>query len=222
MLTVQDGFTRFASAYPICNKEAGTVARVLIHEHFSVFGLPNQIHSDNGAEFVNKLWSELFSELKILHTRTPPYNPNKQGTVSQLYSKPRRFRSSWSQRIFRTMLTLMLFISSVCSVGGNSDWRELAFKIRAFDCNAPTMINKLHLPDVCFIPEKKWPEKLAEAKPAWILGEEYVHELPGVVCSATISRFRGYCGAYSHWKFMDVPEIEGEEPVTLEQCKEAK
>ena len=37
MLTVQDGFTRFASAYPICNKEAGTVARVLICEHFSVF-----------------------------------------------------------------------------------------------------------------------------------------------------------------------------------------
>jgi hypothetical protein len=31
------------------------------------------------------------------------------------------------------------------------------------------MINKLHLPDVCFIPEKKWPEKLAAARPAWIL-----------------------------------------------------
>ena len=59
MLTVQDGFTKFASAYPICNKEVGTVARVLIHEHFSVFGLPNQIHSDNEAEFVNKLWTEL-------------------------------------------------------------------------------------------------------------------------------------------------------------------
>ena len=76
MLMVQNGFTRFASAYPICNKEAGTVARVLIREHFSVFGLPNQIHSDNGAEFLNKLWAELFSELKILHTRTPPYNPS--------------------------------------------------------------------------------------------------------------------------------------------------
>ena len=43
LLTVQEGFTRFTSAYPICNKEAGTVARVLIPEHFSVFGLPNQI-----------------------------------------------------------------------------------------------------------------------------------------------------------------------------------
>ena len=76
MLTVQYGFTRFASAYPICNKEVGTVARVLIHEHFSVFGLPTQMHSDNGAKFINKLWAELFSELKILHTRTPPYNPS--------------------------------------------------------------------------------------------------------------------------------------------------
>ena len=60
------------------------------------------------------------------------------------------------------------------------------------------------------------------AQDAWILGEEYVHEFSGVVCTATISRFRGYCGAYSHWKFMDVPEIEGEEPVTLEQCMTAK
>ena len=90
-------------------------------------------------------------------------------TVSQLYSKPRRFRSPWSQRILRTMLTLILFISSVCSVGGNSDWRESACKIREFDYNTPTMINELHLPYVCFIPERKWPKKLAAAKPAWTL-----------------------------------------------------
>jgi len=36
LLSVQDGFTRFTSAYPICNKEAGTMARVLIREHFNV------------------------------------------------------------------------------------------------------------------------------------------------------------------------------------------
>ena len=74
------------------------------------------------------------------------------------------------------MITLMLFITSICTVEGNSDWRESAFKIHAFDCNAPTMINKLHLPDVYFILEKKLPEKLAAAKPAWILGEIEVDE----------------------------------------------
>ena len=60
------------------------MAKVLIHEHFSMFGLPNQIISDNGAEFVNKLWTELFSELKILHTST-------QGPGEQK-------RDSWSDR----------------------------------------------------------------------------------------------------------------------------
>ena len=146
------------------------------------------------------------------------------GTVNQLYSKPRRVQSSWSKRIFRTMITLILLLTSVWKVEGNTveDWRESAFKIHSFDCSTPTMINKLHLPEVCFIPEKKLAEELAAMQPAWILGEEYIHELSGVVCSATISRFRGYCGAYSHWKFMDVPEIEADEPVTLEQCMSAK
>ena len=71
--------------------------------------------------------------------------------------------------MLRTMITLMLLIMSICTVEGNSDWRESALNIRAFDCNPPTMINKLHLPYVCFIPEKKWPEKLAATKPAWTL-----------------------------------------------------
>ena len=62
-------------------------------------------------------------------------------TVSQLYSKPWRLQSSWSQRILRTLITLMLFITSICTVEGNSDWWESAFKIQAFDCNAPMMIS---------------------------------------------------------------------------------
>ena len=77
-------------------------------------------------------------------------------TVNQLYSKPRRVQSSWSKRIFRTMITLMLLITSIWRVEGNSDWRESAFKIQSFDCNTPGMINKLHLPEFCFIPEKSW------------------------------------------------------------------
>ena len=52
------------------------MARTLVGEHFAVHGLPHQIHSDNGLEFVNSLWKELFSEFKILHTTTPAYNPS--------------------------------------------------------------------------------------------------------------------------------------------------
>ena len=31
----------------IPNKEAHTVAKVMIDEHFNVYGLPDQLHSDN-------------------------------------------------------------------------------------------------------------------------------------------------------------------------------
>ena len=52
------------------------MAKVLVDQHFNVYGLPDQLHSDNGREFVNNLWKELFSEFKIQHTTTPPYNPS--------------------------------------------------------------------------------------------------------------------------------------------------
>ena len=124
--------------------------------------------------------------------------------------------------MLRTMITLMLLLASIMKVEGNSDWSESLFSIQSFDCTTPAMINKLRLPDECFIPKEKLPKKLAVSKLAWILGEKYVQELSCVVCSATISCFRGYCGAYSHWKFMDVPKIESDKLVTLEQCMTAK
>ena len=76
MLTVEDSFSQYCWAYPIPNKEAHTVAKVLMDNHCNIYGLPDQLHSDNGREFVNNLWRELFSEFKIQHTTTPPYNPS--------------------------------------------------------------------------------------------------------------------------------------------------
>ena len=76
VLTVEDGFTRHANAYPLRNKEAATVARVLMDEYCSEYGFPQEIHSDNGGEFVNSIWEELCERLQIKKTTTPTYNPN--------------------------------------------------------------------------------------------------------------------------------------------------
>ena len=67
MLTAEDSFSW---AYPILNKEAHTIAKVLMDHHFNVYRLPDQLHSDNGREFVNNLWRVFFSEFKIQHTTT--------------------------------------------------------------------------------------------------------------------------------------------------------
>ena len=66
MLTVEDSFCQYCMAYLIPNKEAYTVAKVLMDHHFNIYGLPNKIHQENERE--------LFSEFKIQRTTTPPYN----------------------------------------------------------------------------------------------------------------------------------------------------
>ena len=76
MLIAEDRFSRYCWAYPIPNKEACTVAKVLLDQYFNVYGLPDQLHSDNGKEFVKNLWIELVSEFKIQCNTTPPYNPS--------------------------------------------------------------------------------------------------------------------------------------------------
>ena len=68
MLTVEDSFSRYCRVYLIPNKEAHTEAKVLMDHHFNVYKLLNQLHSDNGREFVHNLWRALFSEFKIQHT----------------------------------------------------------------------------------------------------------------------------------------------------------
>ena len=66
MLTVGVSFSQYYPAYLISNKEAHTMAKVLMDHHFNVYGLTNQLHSVHGKEFVNNLWREF----KIAHFYT--------------------------------------------------------------------------------------------------------------------------------------------------------
>ena len=75
ILSVQDGYSRFISLYPLKNKTAQEVVNKLSTEFFSVFGCPGRIHSDNGTEFVNSLMTGLKKRLGFVHTRGPAYNP---------------------------------------------------------------------------------------------------------------------------------------------------
>ena len=55
LLSAEDSFSRYCQVYPIPNKEAHILAKVLMDKHFNIYGLPDQLHSKNGKEFVNKL-----------------------------------------------------------------------------------------------------------------------------------------------------------------------
>ena len=55
LLMAEDSFSRYCHGYPIQNKEAHTVAWVLMDKHFNFYGLPVQLHSDNGDQLVERV-----------------------------------------------------------------------------------------------------------------------------------------------------------------------
>jgi len=75
ILTAKDCFTRWVEAFPTENMTAATVARTLEKEIFARFGIPDQIHSDQGTQFTSALMQEVYQQLGIEGTTTPAYNP---------------------------------------------------------------------------------------------------------------------------------------------------
>jgi hypothetical protein len=76
VLCITDAFTKYAVVTAIASKDAEMVANAIYRDWFSKFGIPAQIHTDGGKEFVNKLSEEFFQLLNIRHTKTSPAHLN--------------------------------------------------------------------------------------------------------------------------------------------------
>ena len=81
LMSAEYSFSRYCQAYPIPNKETHTVAKVLMDYHFNIYGLPDQLHSDNKREFVYNLWRELFSEFKNVSMNLGTWSTRSLGPV---------------------------------------------------------------------------------------------------------------------------------------------
>ena len=84
VLSVIDHLARFVTLAAIPNKEAITIARTLVDRVFSVFGVPEGLHSDQGKEFENQLVIDLQTVFACRKTRTTPYRP--QGSSVLVHS----------------------------------------------------------------------------------------------------------------------------------------
>ena len=62
---------------------AMTVADKIVTEFICRFGVPSQIHSDQGREFESDLFKAICEKLGIEKTRTAPYRPQSDGLVER-------------------------------------------------------------------------------------------------------------------------------------------
>ena len=59
VLVVGDYFTKWIEAYPLPNQEANTIARVLVEQFICRYGVPKELHSDQGRNFESNLMMEV-------------------------------------------------------------------------------------------------------------------------------------------------------------------
>ena len=83
ILVVCDFFTKYVEAYPLRNQEAKTVAECLVNQFFNRYGMPRIIHSDQGSNFMSKVFKEMCRVLGIRQTRSTPYHARSAGLVER-------------------------------------------------------------------------------------------------------------------------------------------
>ena len=83
VLVIGDYFSKWMEAYPIPNQEAETVAKVLVEEWIARFGVPLELHTDQGRNFESRLFQEMCKLLGIKKTRTTPSRPQSDGMVER-------------------------------------------------------------------------------------------------------------------------------------------
>lgn len=84
MLVVMDYFTKWVEVYAIPDQGAATVADVLIKEFICRFGVPLEIHSDQGRNFESQLFQGICDRLGMKKTRTTALHPQSDGMVERM------------------------------------------------------------------------------------------------------------------------------------------
>ena len=75
VLVMTDVYTKLAQAVPCRDQRAVTVAEVLRDHWFTKYGIPNRLHSDQGANFEGQVIKELCKLYGVYKTHTTPYHP---------------------------------------------------------------------------------------------------------------------------------------------------
>jgi len=83
ILVLVDAFTKWVEAYPLPDQEASTCMDAAYAGFFARFGLPLQLHSDQGLNFESTLVKELCALAGVHKTRTTPFHPRYDGLTER-------------------------------------------------------------------------------------------------------------------------------------------
>ena len=83
LLTIIDEFSRFPFAFPCKDMTSKTVTHCL-NQLFSIFGMPDMIHTDRATDFLSEETTNYLNKKGIATSKTSRYHPEGNGQVEKL------------------------------------------------------------------------------------------------------------------------------------------
>ena len=83
VLTCQDNLTKYLIAIPIDNQEAETVADIFVNKICLIHGIPQIVLTDQGSNFMSKLFQRMCKLFKIKKIATSSYHPQSNGSLER-------------------------------------------------------------------------------------------------------------------------------------------
>lgn len=84
ILTVMCAVTRYPEAVPLRSLKARVIVKALV-KFFFTFGLPRRIQSDQGSNFMSKIFTQVMSKLNVKHHTSSAYHPESQGALERFH-----------------------------------------------------------------------------------------------------------------------------------------
>lgn len=114
LLTFQDNLTKFVGAIPLENQEADTVARAFVEHVVLRYGIPMNILTDQGTNFLSTLFSNVCKLLKIKKIKSSAYHPETNGSLERSHRTLKEYlrnfvnksHDNWSELIPYCMFTM--------------------------------------------------------------------------------------------------------------------
>jgi hypothetical protein len=128
-LCITDAFTKYAVVTSIQNKNAETVADAIFKEWFCKFGIPAQIHTDGGKEFVYKLSAEMMELLNVAHTKTSPAHPQCNSQVEVFNKTVKKYLASFVDKTALNWETFLPALALSYNTSYHSTMATIPFKL---------------------------------------------------------------------------------------------
>ena len=85
ILVMCDYGTQYPEAIPLMSIDAEHVAKELV-KMFSRVGIPSKILTDQGANFMSKIFTKVYQLLSVKAIKTRPYHSQTDGLVGEIQS----------------------------------------------------------------------------------------------------------------------------------------